>query len=1015
VNSSSQPKIYTIAADRPFLATLAAGLLDLAGDNPLQLARFTVLLPTRRAVRSLREAFLRASSRGSAGGTLLLPRMRPIGDLDPDELSPGGVAAEGEDLAVPPAIPELRRRLLLTRLVLRWGESREEEALLPGQAAALAVSLARLLDRVVTDGASFDEIANLVPENLAEHWRIVHRFLEILPRHWPQILDAEGALDPAERRNRLLKRQAEIWRRSPPKDPVIAAGLVGGVPAMTELLSVIAALDHGAVILPGLDRDCDDVEWRAIEEDESHPQYLMAELLRALDQTPGNVRDWPPAGSSRAHVFEALADLPLFARLVSTETAESSHETARAGRMRLIGEAMRPAVTTDAWRRLPSQAADTLDGVSRYDCASVQEEAVTIALLLRRKLETPGATAALVTPDRELARRVAAELQRWDIEIDDSAGLPLNRTPPGVFLRLVLDLVASRLAPVPLLAALKHPLAAGGLTPAAFRDMTRQLEQAILGPRPAPGFTGLKSALADRKDALRRFADRLEACLGPLPELIGAASVPVARLAVAHIEAAERLAATATETGSERLWRDTAGEAAARFCHELIDAARDFPLLSGDQYPALFEALAAGAVVRPAYGRHPRLAIWGLLEARLQRADLLVLGGLNEGSWPGPAELDRWMSRRMRRECRIAAPERAIGMAAHDFVQAMGAPEVALTRAARSEGVPTVPSRWLLRLDAVLRAVGLDAALGPDETVLHAAELLDRADQYRPLPAPEPRPPLAARPRKLSVTQIETWMRDPYAIYARHILRLQALNELDADPGRAELGTVIHRTLEKFVRRHPKGLPETAEKELLDIGREQFGPILSRPGAWAFWWPRFERIARWLVSEERAHRSHVCESLGEAQGSWTVHSTGGPFIITAKADRIDRLAGGDLLLVDYKTGGVPSPKAVQAGFALQLPLEGAILRSGGFDDVRGPVSALEYWRLSGGDPAGERCPIDGGGPDDLIDRVVARIEALIECFDDPSTPYLAVPSPRWAPRYSDYRHLERIAESGAEE
>ena len=1016
MNSSFRPKIYTIAADRPFLATLAAGLLDLAGDDPLRLSRFTVLLPTRRAVRSLREAFLRASSDGSgAEAPLLLPRVRPIGDLDPDELSPGE-AAEDDALVVPPAIPELRRRLLLTQLVLRWGELREEETLLPGQAAALAVSLARLLDRVATDGASFEEITNLVPDNLAEHWRTVHRFLEILPQHWPQILDAEGALDPAERRNRLLARQAEIWRRSPPKDPVIAAGLVGGVPAMTELLCVIAALDRGAVILPGLDRDCDEVEWRAIEADESHPQYLMAELLGALEQAPVEVRDWPPsAAPARASGFEALADLPLFARLATVETAQSRHETARARRVRLIGEVLQPAATTDAWRRLPSQAADTLDGVSRYDCASAQEEAITIALLLRRKLETPGATAALVTPDRELARRVAAELRRWDIEIDDSAGLPLNRTPPGVFLRLVLDLAASRLAPVPLLAALKHPLAVGGLTPAAFRDMARQLEQAILGPRPAPGFAGLKSALADSRGALQRFADRLETCLGPLPELLGAESVPVARLAVAHIEAAERLAATASETGSERLWRDTAGEAAARFCHELIDAARDFPLMAGRHYPALFEAFAAGAVVRPAYGRHPRLAIWGLLEARLQHADLLVLGGLNEGSWPGPAELDPWMSRQMRRECGIAMPERVIGLAAHDFVQAMGAPEVALTRAARSEGVPTVPSRWLLRLDAVLRAVGLDAAFAPDETIRQAAELLDRADQYRPLPTPEPRPPFAARPRKLSVTQIETWLRDPYAIYARHILGLQPLEELDADPGRAELGNVIHRTLEEFVRRYSKGLPETAESELLEIGREQFGPIMSRPGAWAFWWPRFEKIAQWLVSQERAHRAQVSESFSEAQGAWTVHSTGGPFVITAKADRIDRLAGGDLLLVDYKTGSVPSPKAVQAGFALQLPLEGAILRGGGFNDIRGPVAALEYWRLNGGEPAGERCAIDAGDPGTLIDRATARIEALIERFDDPSTPYLAVPSPRWAPRFSDYRHLERIPESGAEE
>jgi ATP-dependent helicase/nuclease subunit B len=1013
-----QPKVYTIAAHRPFLSTLAAGLLGMAGADPLQLPRITVLLPTRRAVRSLRDAFLRVTPDGKAVGTpLLLPRMRAIGDLDSDErsLSDGGA----EDLAVPPRIPELRRRLLLTRLVMHWGDRRGEEALLPGQAAALAASLARLLDRVVTEGASFANIGDLVPQGLAEHWRVVQQFLDILPQHWPPILDEEGALDAASRRNRLLEQQTAAWRRSPPRHPVIAAGLIGGIPAMTDLLSLVASLDQGAVILPGLDRQRDAAEWSAIEEDEAHPQHLMAGLLRALDLTAAEVRDWPPSRPDPipAHSFEGLSDLPLFASVSRSagERAERDSEGAVARRVRLIAEALRPAITTDAWRRLSTERADTLDGLSRYDCASAQEEAVTIALLLRRKLETPGATAALVTPDRGLARRVAAELRRWDIDIDDSAGLPLNRTPPGVFLRLVLDLATSQLAPVPLLAALKHPLASGGLAPVAFRDIARQLEQTIRGPRPAPGFAGLRAALNGGKAGLSRFVERLEACLGPLPELLVADAAPLSRVAAVHVEAAERLAATATETGGERLWREAAGEIAARFCHELIDAARDFPPLPGRHYPALFEALAADAVVRPAFGRHPRLAIWGLLEARLQQADLIILGGLNEGSWPPSAEHDPWMSRQMRREFGIAVPERAIGIAAHDFAQALGAPEVTLTRAARSEGVPTVPSRWLLRLDTVLQAVGLDGALETDDAVRHAAELIDNVDEYRPLPPPEPRPPVAARPRKLSVTQIETWLRDPYAIYARHILGLRPLDELDADPGRAELGTVIHRTLDAFFRRFPRTLPDDAEEELLRIGREQFGPILSRPGVWAFWWPRFARIARWLVDLERVRRFGVVESVSECEGSWTMQAQGGPFTITAKADRIDRLADGGFLLVDYKTGAVPPAKQVQAGFAPQLPLEGAILRAGGFKGVSGSAATLEYWRLSGGEPVGKRHPIDAGDPGALIDRMVARVAALIDRFDDPQTPYLAVPAPRWAPRFSDYRHLERLAESEAEE
>jgi len=419
-------------------------------------------------------------------------------------------------------------------------------------------------------------------------------------------------------------------------------------------------------------------------------------------------------------------------------------------------------------------------------------------------------------------------------------------------------------------------------------------------------------------------------------------------------------------------------------------------------------------VVRPAYGRHPRLAIWGLVEARLQQADLVVLGGLNEGTWPGPAAYDPWMSRQMRREFGIAVPERAIGIAAHDFAQALGAPAVALTRAARREGVPTVPSRWLLRLDTVLRAVGLEDALGAEPEIAAAAALRDQPERHRPSLPAAPCPPLAARPRQLSVTQIETWIRDPYAIYARHILRLKALDELDVDPGRAELGITVHQALAEFVRRYPHALPPSAGAELLAIGREAFGPGLSRPGVWAFWWPRFERVARWFVAEERARRATIVESRSERRGSLVIPARGGPFTITAVADRIDRLDTGELVLIDYKTGALPQKAEIDGAVAVQLPLEGAIARDGSFDGLSGRPVALEYWRLSGGDPAGKRHPIAGGDPAALIDLAVAEVSALIDRFDDPATAYQPVPDPRWAPRFSDYRHLERLDEAEAE-
>jgi len=973
-----RPAVFTIASDLPFLDALVAGLLAQTGHDPLALARQTVLLPTRRASRALREAFLRASG----GKALLLPRLVPVGDVDAEELVFLGEDAAGEaSFDIPPAVPELRRQLLLTRLVLGWGRARGSGPLTAGQAAPLARELARFLDEVQSEGCDLARLASLVPANYAEHWQESLAFLAILTEHWPQLLAEVGCLDPAERRNRVLAAQAEAWRRQPPRYPIIAAGITGGVAAVADLLAVVAGLPNGAVVLPDIDRAIDAESWSEIAADPAHPQHLPARLLRRLEIEPADLRPWPAA----------------------------TFPGGRSMRRRLVAEALRPAAESHRWRGLAGLDATALDGLMRLDCPGPQEEAAVIALLLRQRLEQPGDTAALVTPDRGLARRVAAELRRWDIEIDDSAGVPLNKTPPGIFLRLVLDLARESLAPLPLLAALKHPLAAGGMAPEAFRALVRRLEIAALrGPRPAPGSAGLRAALESKHRDLGAFIDRLEAALAPLLAVLTQAEAPVRTLVAAHIAAAEALAASAEESGAARLWCEAAGEAAAEFLAELLQAADSLPPLDGAGYQALFEALLAGPVVRPRFGRHPRLAIWGLLEARLQHADLLILGGLNEGVWPPQAESDPWLSRPMREEFGLPPPERRVGAAAHDFAQALGARSVVLTRATRVEGAPTVPSRWLLRLDTVLRAAGLEGRLGA------ATEPLGwQAAEHIAVPPPEPRPPVAARPRKLSVTQVETWMRDPYAIYARVILRLAALEPIDADPGVAERGNFIHAALDNFVRAFPDALPADAERQLLTLGAAAFGAALDRPGVRAFWWPRFERIARWFVAFEGERRGSLHEIRSEIKGRLMLDGPAGPFELTAKADRLDRQRDGGLVLIDYKTGLVPSAKDVELGFSPQLPLEAAIATGGGFAGVAAaPVAALEYWRLTGGDPPGEViAPAkDGGGLQALVAEALQGLSDLVARFDDAHTPYRAVPRPEKAPRYSDYAHLARVKE-----
>lgn len=989
----STPAVFTIPPHVPFVDALAAGLRLRLGESSDALATAHILLPTRRACRSLALAFVREAE----GRPLLLPRMTPIGDIDEDDVSfdemNALVSAAGAN--IPPAVPALRRQLLLGRHVVRlMGAARTT----PAQAAQLAAELGRLFDQVHTERLDLADLDRLVPDELARHWQITLDVLRPIASEWQATLRAEGCIDPADRRQRLLGAQAAAWRANPPAGPVIAAGSTGSMPATAELLAVVAGLPQGAVVLPGLDTESDEARWQAIDVDadhpdfalaQAHPQFGMARLLRKLGVDRAAVCPWPQ---------------PL------------SGSDDRKARTRTLARALAPAANAEGLRSSTGEA-EGFEQVTLLEAAGPEEEAGAVALVMRRALEEPGQTAALVTPDRMLARRVGAELLRWNIAVDDSGGRPLAEAPPTAFLRLIGQVVAEAFAPVPLLAVLKHPLAAGGLRPATFRGDVRRLETRVLrGVRPAPGIAGLRRALASAgkpDDRATGVLDMVEEALAPLVRLFGQPAVSLAEIVRVQGAAAEVLARTDTESGALRLWAGEDGEALADFIAELTDAARHDPLVAPAEWPELLDVLLAGRAVRPRWGRHPRLAIWGPLEARLQAADVMILGGLNEDSWPPATRAGPWMSRPMMQAFGLPLPERRVGLSAHDFCQAFAAPEVWLSRAQRKEGAPTVPCRWLLRLKAAMHG-----SRWPQESahraapVLHWQQLLDAPRLIAPMPPPAPRPPIAARPRALSVTQVEALIRDPYAVYAACILRLRALDPLDAEPEAADFGTKVHAAVGAFLAEGRLPLAEDAYERLLEHGNAAFGELLQRPAIATFWWPRFERIARWFVGNELDRRLSVAATWAEISGHMPIVAPAGGFVLKAKADRIDRLSDGSLAIIDYKTGKPPSDADVQAGATPQLPLEAAIARAGGFPgiDAGATVSALEYWHLAGGEAGGVCKPASKAAADELARQAADSLACLIAAFDDPATAYAALPRPHLAPRYSDYAHLARVKE-----
>ncbi len=990
------PRVHSVPAHLPFLDQLAAGLWREAGEDAATLARATVVLPTRRAARGLMEAFLRLTE----GRPLLLPRVIALAEANDEAAMLAGIEPP------PPPVPALRRQAALAKLVVAM----ERSVGMTGadHAFRLAGDLATLLDEIAREEADPARLADAADAAHAVHWQRTLKFLEIVTAAWPQWLAGNGVSDPAARLVAMLDARCRAWEAAPPDAPVYAAGSTGSIPAVARLLRTVSRLPRGAVVLPGLDLAMDAAAWDSVTE--SHPQAGLKRLLSTLGVTRADVLPW------------------------RVEVAAPSGNEARE---RAVARALLPAAGMAAWRHREREAVRAgLAGVGRIDAADQNEEALAIALALRAALETPDRRAALITPDRALAQRVAAALARFGVRADDSAGRPLGATPPGVFLRLVVAACAERLAPVPLLSLLKHPLAAGGMQPGRFRAAVRLLEMAVLrGPRPGSGIEGMAQAIAAAARREERYRPRgllaatrvlaaVEQALSPLIAAFRVSTAAPQRFLEATLAAAEALAATEAEPGGARLWALEAGEAASARMAEALEALGELAPITPDEWPGLFEALFEGAEVRLRRlgsagldAPHPRLFIWGVLEARLQSVDLAILGGLNEGTWPAATDPGPWLSRPMRVRFGLASPEAAVGQAAHDLAQALSCcPQVLLTRARRVDGAPTVPSRWLVRLDAFLRSqLGEGEHLAPATDWLALARALDAPRVVTPEEAPTPRPALALRPRKLSVTEVERLLRDPFEIYARLILGLRKLPAIDEPVGRGDWGSLVHAAIAVALRRAgERGWPgpETFREWIIEDGARRFA-ALDSPVNSAFWQPRLTRIAAWMAEAEQERRQArgAVACFAEIKGELTLP---GGFVLHGRADRIDLLADGTAELIDYKTGTIPKQNEIDDGYALQLPLEAAMVQKGAFQPLgRASPGSLAHWKLTGGFEPAKVVPVKGDAAA-LAAAAYARFEALRAHFADPATPYRPVPHPHRAPRFSDYLHLARIAEWGGE-
>jgi ATP-dependent helicase/nuclease subunit B len=959
------PAVFTIPTNRSFADALVAGLIARYGRDPLSLARGRILLPNNRAVRSITGAFVRASGSG-----LVLPRLIPIGDPELDERVGGALDPADLDDPVPPAVDPLQRLLALAELVRSDGESAAE-------AMRMAADLARTLDALLIEEiepSRLAEAATDAPE-LGGHWQISLDRLRAILEQWPRRLWELGRIDLAERRNMLLRRLAKRWAGEPPAGFTVAAGITTAAPAIAALLARVATLPEGMVVLPGLSLAAvmPDEEWDALGPDEdgrgehSHPQYHLKLLLDRIGVAREEVRLWPRLG-----------------------IAASPPQRARA-----VSNAMTSAEFSEKWIEL-KPADRRLSGIHAAVLPDAAAEAQAVALSIRQTLEEPGRTVALVTPDRVLARRVSALLGRWGIEADDSAGRSLSELPSGTLLLGIAAAMAEELAPVPLLALLKHPLVGGDEAERLrWLDDVRLLDLALRGPRPAGGLAGLDRHFAAKEDepklkgclaAWQRIRPRVEVLDGHARE-----PLPLALFVVKFVAGAEALA-------GDSAWRGQDGRLAADLIAEIEASpeAAEFKVSPEDWLPILRQLLE-GQSVRPAYGGHPRVFIWGLLEARLQQADVMILGGLNEGVWPALPQPDPWLAPKIRANLGLPGLEYRIGLSAHDFASALGAPRVLITRARRDGRSPTVASRFWLRLEAMTGGIPRDIPLER----LTAA--LDDPGPPNPVERPAPVASAEQRPKEIWVTQVDRLKADPFAFYASAILKLRQLDPADADYSARWKGDEVHKVFEAWLKQddcNPGRLRARAEQLLAS---EAIHPMLR-----ALWSPRLLEAIDWITERERANQAEGRKPL-EAEISGETPLAG--ILVHGRADRIDRLGDGGLAIVDYKTGKPPAKKAIEAGFALQLGLLGLIGRAGGFEGVTGEPEVFEYWSLIRDRGSFGKCvradkEMEEG---EFLDRAYRSFADAAAKWLSGDEPFTAKLNPAYAP-YGDYDQLMRLEE-----
>lgn len=959
--------IINIPFEINFLQELAKSLIEKYADDPIYFANLTVLLPNRRSCRELTNLLFQTSDNES----LLLPNIMPIGEINEDEIFFNSNLESENVLNV---IPQMRQRLILTPLIESWKKKTDSKTF-KAQSALLSIELSSFLDEVEKEQLSFDKIENLVPERFSEHWQLTLEFLKIATINWPDILTKYNAISSPNYLNYLLTAKSDYLQQHGSEHPIIIADSVSSIPAIRQLIKTVANIDNGHIYLHGLDQNLSDETWQNIEE--SHPQWQLKQLIEYLDVTRSQIQDF--------------------------------HSTKLTDRSNLVTNAMLPAENMVSNTENVKIKASAVENLQIVNCSDLYNESTIIAMKIRQALEENIGSIALITNNSTLTKLVGLELKRWNIDINDSTGMSLKDTPQAVFFSLIAKMICDNFnSPINILEALKHAFCNCGYPTIEFKKFVNKLEsQCFRGIRKDCNLYSIKNYLDEETAS---WWQEIINIVKPISDIIYQnkyARIKFKDILHLHVQIVQAFANSDDESGDLRLYKHDKGIKFKEFIDELSLHADEIEEVDIKEYPALFGVMMEGVKYNPPYSSNSKIIALAPTETRLLKFDLVIMAGLNDNSWPNLNNSNPFMNKAMCNDFGLASTERNIGLQSHDFCNLLASDQVFITRSIKEDGVFTVKSRWLSRIETILKISNLN--VDSSKKWQQWSKDLNKPDKFITPVRASANPPITARPRELSVTYFEKLIRDPYAIYANKILSLKKLDDIDQDPTMADFGSLIHQTFDKFIKQYNDDKHSDKYQELINIGDELAKKMGLNSHMFLFWQERFKKIAKWFALNESETRKQGVKILSEIDGKIILNFDAENFTIKARADRIEKNVDGSIAIIDYKTGILPAVKEVQNSYAPQMTLQGLIADKNGFN-VSGDLQDLIYWKFSN-DKNVQKRKIGYNKKyslEQLISDTESNIYQLIEHMFFQNTPLIACPDSQKQPKFNEYKHLERI-------